>query len=306
MTDPSRHRLRPGERLRLWLRAVRPFSFPCSLLPFLVAAAAVAPLREWRFDTLGAVLAAVLSLHVAANLLNDYFDYVQGVDREQEDDQGRPGRLLVAGEIAPAQVLRGALTALGLVAASAVYLTWRVGPTVLAFYALALFGAYSYTGPPLRLKARGLGELTMLVFFGPGLVAGVAYVQVQRVTVPVLLISVPMGLAVSVILTSNNLRDFDEDAAGGVRTLAHRIGRRAAAWLYCAEGVACPAWMTAVGVACGRPLLALTFLSLLALAEPMRAVLSGRRLPDVDVRTAKFTAAFGLTAAAVLIYTGGL
>jgi 1,4-dihydroxy-2-naphthoate octaprenyltransferase len=276
------------------------------MLPVLAATAATGPISGWHWDRLAATIVLVLALHVAANMLNDYFDYVSGLDRHVEGDEDRPGRLLVRGEMQPRQVVRAVLAALALVAAATAYLVWRVDAVVLGFVALALFGAYSYTGPPLRLKARGLGEVAMLVFFGPGLMAGTCYVQIGRVPARVLLLAVPMGLTVSLILAGNNLRDLAEDAAGGARTLAHRIGPRRMAWVYVAMVLACPLGFTAVGLAYGRPLLALSLLALPLAAGPVRAVLSGRRLADIDVRTAKYMAALGIIVTAVLIYTGGL
>jgi 1,4-dihydroxy-2-naphthoate octaprenyltransferase len=294
------------DRLKLWMRATLPFSFPCSMFPVLTAVAATGPISQWHWDRLAATVVLVLALHVAANMLNDYFDYASGVDRRVEEDEGRPGRLLVRGEMQPRQVIRAVLVALVLAAAATAYLVWRVDAVVLGFVALALFGAYSYTGPPLRLKARGLGEVAMLVFFGPGLMGGACYVQIRGVPMRVLLLAIPMGLAVSLILAGNNLRDLAEDAAGGARTLAHRIGPRPMAWLYCAMALACSVGMTAVGLAYGRALLALSLLALPFAAGPVHAVLSGRRLADIDVQTVKFMAALGAIATGVLIYTGGL
>jgi len=295
-----------AEYVKLWFRAIRPFSFPCSLMPALVAVSAVLPIRDWRWDRLVATLALVLGLHIAGNMLNDYFDYVSGVDRRIEDDEGRPGRLLVKGEMAPSDVLRGVRVALIVVATATAYLTVQVDGWVLAFVALALFGAYSYTGPPFRLKARGLGEATTLAFFGPGLMAGASYVQIQRVPAELLLLSIPIGLSVGLILAGNNLRDLEEDSVGGVRTLAHRIGARPAAWVYCALAVACPIGVSAVGVEYGVPWLAVSLLSLGTVIRPVRAVLSGTRLADIDVRTVKFTLVLGTITAGVLIDAGGL
>jgi 1,4-dihydroxy-2-naphthoate octaprenyltransferase len=293
-------------RLGLWVRATRPFSFPCSVMPLLVATAAAAPVSRWRWDALATVLLSVLSMHVAGNVLNDYFDFVSGVDSRTDGEEGRPGRLLVSGAMRPRQAARGALLALAVSLAAAGYLAWRVDALALAFWAVGLLGAYAYTGPPFNLKARALGEPTMLVFFGPALMAGAAYVQVERIPLPVLLLSVPMGLSVSHILVGNNLRDMEEDAAGGVRTLAHVVGARAMVGLYCALALALPLGIAAVGLAYDAPLLALTPVSWLAVIGPARALLAGRRPADIDARTARFMAGLGATATLTLVASGGL
>ena len=293
-------------RAGLWLRATRPFSFPCSLLPVLAATAATGPIGRWRWDTLAATLLAVLCMHVAGNALNDYFDYVSGVDTSNDADEGRPGRLLVRGLMTPRQVARGAMLALAASVGAVGYLCWRVNVVVLAFWAFGLLGAYAYTGPPFKLKARALGEPTILLFFGPALMAGAAYVQVERVPLPVLLLSVPMGLSVTHILVANNLRDIEEDAAGGIRTLAHIIGRRAMVWLYCGLAPAIPVAIALVGLTHGAPMLALVLLSPAAALGPIKALLAGRPPPDIDARTARFLLTTGGITTLALVCTGGL
>ncbi len=296
-----------ASRCRLWLAAVRPFSFPCSLVPVFIATAASAPLARWRWDVLGACIVAVLAMHVAGNLLNDYFDFTSGVDAvDEEADARRPGRLLVRGVMKPGEYARGALLALALALLAAAYLAWRAGLPVLGFYAFGVVGLYAYTGPPFRWKARSLGEVVMVVWFGPALVAGVAYAQTGAVPLPLTVMGVPIGFLTAAILVSNNLRDLRQDAAGGVTTLAHRIGARAARWLYLCLVVGGPSGIALVGLWQGVPLLSLTMLSLLAVVGPVRAVTSGRRLADIDARTARLPIAAGIIATATLIYCGGL
>ena len=79
----------PRRRPFAWARALRAFSFPLSVLPVFVATAAVLPPGEWRWDVLIASVAGVVLLHAAGNLLNDYFDFGAGVDRNVEGDEGR-------------------------------------------------------------------------------------------------------------------------------------------------------------------------------------------------------------------------
>ena len=86
-------------RIMLAFRATRPFSFPCSVMPVLVATAAVRPIGEWLWGRFAASLVAVLGVHICANLLNDYFDFMSGLDVEEDGFTGRPGRMLVSGEI---------------------------------------------------------------------------------------------------------------------------------------------------------------------------------------------------------------
>ncbi len=280
-------------RAELWLRATRPFSFPCSMMPVLVATAAASPISEWHWGMLWATLLAVLFMHIGGNMFNDYMDFVRGVDTLEEGDEGRPGRFLVTGAMHPRQVLTGVIASWLLATAVAGFLAWRAGWPVLALGAAGIFGAYAYTGPPFRLKAHALGEVTMLVFFGPLLMSAAAYVQVARVSAEVLVLSVPMGLSVSLILVGNNLRDMEEDAEGEVRTLAHVLGARRMRAVYALLAVLCPTWIAAAGIAWRKPIMVIVLAALAVEIGPLRAVLGGRRLPDVDARTARYMLVLG-------------
>lgn len=295
-----------AEKPLVWVRAVRPFSFTCAATPVIVATAAALPVGRWRWDALGAALIAVVCLEIVGNLLNDYFDYTSGVDTRSQGDEGRPGRLLVTGEITPRQVLRVAVAGLVVALATAAYLSWRVNALVLAFYAVGIAAACSYTGPPLKLKSRALGEPTILFIYGPAIMSAAAYVQVERIPMPVALLSIPVGLSTTFVLAANNLRDMEEDAAGGGRTLAHVLGGRRMAGLFCALAPVPALGVAAVGLAFGAPLLALSLLSLATMIGPVRAVATGVRVPDIDARTARYNLVLSAIAAGVLIAGGGL
>lgn len=292
--------------LLLRLRALRAFSFPASALPVAIAAAAVRPMGAWQWDVLAACLVGVVALHGAGNLLNDYFDFKKGVDRRLDDDEGRPGRFLVRGELSPRDVAWEAVVCLAVGAACGAYVVARCGAGVLAFAAGALVGLYAYTGPPMALKYRALGEALIFVVFGPLLVAGAAYAQTARVETAALVISIPVGLATTAILAGNNLRDLDEDRIAGVRTVAHVLGPRAAGILY--EGLI----LGAVGVTAalgaagwGTRWLLAAPATLVFVTGPLASVLGGRRASDIDVRTARFVTVFFLFLLVVLVAAGG-
>ncbi len=286
----------PRRRQFAWVRALRAFSFPLSVLPVFVATAVALPPAEWRWDVLIASVVGVVLLHAAGNLLNDYFDFKAGVDRKVEGDEGRPGRLLVCGEMAPAEVLAEAGVCLLVAIPAGAYLAWKSGPAVLWFGAAAALALYAYTGPPLRLKYNALGEVAIFIVFGPLLMAGAAFAQTGRWEWPAFLLSVPVGLVTTTVLLGNNMRDIDEDGKAGVKTLARTIGPRAAGVGYVIGVLAPP-----LGVAClvlcgllGTGALA-CLISLLPAALLLRKALAAHRLPDIDARTAQYAAVFMAT-----------
>ncbi len=272
-----------------YVRALRAFSFPLSVLPVLVGTAGVLPPAQWRWGVLAAAMLLVLALHSAGNLLNDYFDYLSGVDSREQDDEGRPGRVLVRGDMSPGQVLAEALVCLGIGAAAAAFLVWRSGPGLLGFILPGAAALYAHTGPPLKFKSRGLGELLMLVVFGPLLVGGGAWAQVGAFPLRLILLSIPVGMVTTSVLAGNNLRDYEEDGAAGVRTLARIIGRRCYRWLYLALVVGQSMGVALYGLAGpASPVLAAAPALMLLVLPTLRRVWRGERLPDVDVRTTQY------------------
>ena len=274
------------------LRALRAFSLPVSVLPVLVATAAVRELGEWDWPILIASMLGVGLLHCGGNLLNDYFDYLSGVDRKIKGDEGRPGRLLVRGQLKPKDILIEAMVCLLAVVPIGLYLLWRCGPGLLWFAGAAFVGLYCYTGPPLKLKYRALGEPLIFLVFGPILMLGAGYAQTLKLEWMALLLSIPVGLATTAILAANNIRDQEEDHVGGIRTLAQVLGIRALRWFYMLLIAGCVLSLAGMGIAKEAPgLLVFTPLLLILLAKPLACVWRKQRLPDIDARTAKFESA---------------
>lgn len=271
------------------LKALRAFSFPASVLPVFVAVAAVRPPGQWQWDVLLCSALGVALLHAAGNLLNDYFDFRSGVDRKIEGDEGRPGRLLVHGELAVRDVLAEVAFCLLLVLPIGAYLLWRCGFGLLWFATIAGVGLYFYTGPPLKLKYRALGEPLIFLVFGPALMLGAAYAQTGAFETTALLLSIPVGLATTAILTANNLRDHDEDRTGGIVTLAQVLGVRALSWLYVLLVIGSVLGLLALGIAKVGPIwLIFAPALLLFLVKPLSCVWRRQRLADIDARTARF------------------
>jgi 1,4-dihydroxy-2-naphthoate octaprenyltransferase len=89
-----------------------------------------------------------------------------------------------------------------------------------------------YTAPPLRLVHRGLGEVCVLLGFGPIMALGAYFVQAQEYDLEPLLASLPVGILVALILYVNEVPDRPADAAAGKRTLPVRLSKEAVVNLY--------------------------------------------------------------------------
>jgi len=207
-------------KLRCWLVALRPWSFPASLVPVFAAGALLVrggQVQDLYTAPFFACLAITLATHAAANLTNTYYDFQHGVD---VPGSGCDDRALVDRTLEPAEVLRAALGCFGAAALACLGIPSATLPAVGAGFALAFF----YTADPFSLKARGLGEAVVFACFGPLLMGTVALACAGAVPRDVLLFAVPLGLLTVAILHANNTRDVDADAKAGLTTLAMLLG----------------------------------------------------------------------------------
>jgi 1,4-dihydroxy-2-naphthoate octaprenyltransferase len=97
---------------------------------------------------------------------------------------------------------------------------------MLAVGAACIVAAWFYTGGKRPYGYSGLGEVFVFIFFGLVATAGTTFVQVHTVNVESWLAGVASGSLACAVLMVNNLRDLEQDALAGKRTLAVRIGAR--------------------------------------------------------------------------------
>jgi 1,4-dihydroxy-2-naphthoate octaprenyltransferase len=90
--------------------------------------------------------------------------------------------------------------------------------------AVAIAAAWLYTGGPRPYGYRGLGEVSVFVFFGLVAVLGTVYVQVESLDASAVWAACGIGSLACAILVANNLRDIPTDREAGKRTLAVVMG----------------------------------------------------------------------------------
>jgi 1,4-dihydroxy-2-naphthoate octaprenyltransferase len=113
-----------------------------------------------------------------------------------------------------------------------VFLGAMRGVFVILLLAIGFFCAYFYTAPPIRFGYRGLGEMTQLLCFGPGIGMGAYYVQAQRVSWEAFWGTLPFGIMLFSMITINEIPDYFEDRKGGKLNLVARFGREVGVWLF--------------------------------------------------------------------------
>ena len=287
---------------RNWFLASRPWSFSMTAISVSVgsALAAIEGPFDWSLYLL-ALFSAVL-LHAATNLINDYYDVLNGVDTAAAATAQYRPHPLVEGLLPAGQVLRVSCVLFALAAAIGVYLTIVCGPVIFWIGLVGLLAGVAYTAPPLKYKYVALGELSVFLMWGPLMVEGAYYVQRQSLSIQAFWISLPFGVLVALVLLANNIRDIDHDRGRHIRTLAIVLGRRRGLMAYLTLMVLAYLGMLALAAKLTLWLL-IIFLSL-PLAIRLLHQMSRAVPADADARTARLDTAFGFLLVVSLLLEG--
>lgn len=212
-----------------WLLAARPKTLPAALVPVWAGSLLAWKLTgTWSPGLAGCALGGALALQIAANFFNDALDFEKGADTSQRLG---PQRVTASGLLSSQTVLGLGVAALGVACLFSLPLIAARGWPIVAIGVPSLYFAFGYTGGPWPLAYRGLGELFVMLFFGLVAVAGTVFVNTGQWFWPEsLLLGVQVGALSTVLIAINNLRDVEEDARTGKRTLAVRGGVAFARW----------------------------------------------------------------------------
>ena len=210
-----------------WLESLRPRTLPLAFASIVCGSA----LAFWQgvFNPAIALLALLTAglLQILSNLANDYGDAVKGSDKE---DRIGPLRGMQKGVITQAQMKKALIITVVLICVSGLALVAVACRTLADFLGflvlglLAIIAAITYTVGTRPYGYMGLGDISVLVFFGWLSVAGTWYLQAHALAPLVFLPATACGLLATAVLNINNLRDIDSDRENGKNTLAVRLG----------------------------------------------------------------------------------
>lgn len=222
-----------------WFLAARPKTLTGAIIPVLLGSALA--FSDGEFKTLPALLCALFAcgMQIAANFINDLFDFQKGTDRK---DRLGPPRACAEGWITPGAMKLGIGCALLLSCLAGLALLFTVwgqlphgGWELVALGVVCILFAFLYT---TLLSYLGWGDVLVLVFFGFVPVCGTYYVQAYTLNMDVLVLSLVSGLAIDTLLMVNNYRDREQDAVSGKCTLVVRYGRKFGENMYLGLGIA--------------------------------------------------------------------
>uniref|UniRef100_A0A182SC84 UbiA prenyltransferase domain-containing protein 1 n=1 Tax=Anopheles maculatus TaxID=74869 RepID=A0A182SC84_9DIPT len=226
------HVTAPLMKFKTYLSALRPWSLSASLMPTLLGttlAVRVHGYESFGIFTFLCTVLTVVTVHCAGNVVNTYYDFVKGIDDRKADDRTLVDHILSQDEVVTLGVLLYGAGCVGFV--FLVYLS----PAKLEHLALVYFGGLSssflYTGG-IGLKYIALGDVLILVIFGPISVLFSYMAQTGYIEWATFLYAIPLALNTEAILHSNNTRDAESDKRVGIVTLAILIGRTCSYVLY--------------------------------------------------------------------------
>lgn len=218
-----------NEKLKMWWETARPKTLPLALASIFTGSALGYWANPQGFNSpvMAFCLLTTILLQVLSNFANDYGDHQKGSDTE---DRIGPLRGIQKGAIS-AQELKWGL--IFMVIASFLSGSFLIGiayenlSDLLVFAGLgilAIIAAITYTVGAKPYGYMGLGDISVLMFFGLLGVGGTYYLQTHSIDGHIILPAIGSGLLASAVLNINNLRDIEQDAQAGKNTLAVRLG----------------------------------------------------------------------------------
>ncbi len=265
-------------KMKSWATEARLPFLTASLIPVILGTA-IAAATTGTFNPLFFTLAMIggASLHLSANILNDYFDHRSGTD-DINKEFVRPfsggSRTIQLGLLTPLEVMTGGLFFLIVGTTVGLFFTWVSGWFIFAVMMIGLISVYFYTAPPLNLAARGVGEIFIGLNFGYLMTIGSYYVQTQTINAQQLAGTIaaatPVALLIAAVLYINEFPDYTADKAVGKWHLVVRLGREKAALGYLVTIVATYASILLAVALQVMPIY--TLLSLLTLPLAVKAV----------------------------------
>ncbi|HHF3627025.1 TPA: 1,4-dihydroxy-2-naphthoate octaprenyltransferase [Haemophilus influenzae] len=218
-----------NEKLKMWWETARPKTLPLALASIFTGSALGYWANPQGFNGLvmALCLLTTILLQVLSNFANDYGDHQKGSDTEERIG---PLRGIQKGAISAKELKWGLIL---MVVASFLSGSFLIGiayenlSDLFAFAGLgilAIVAAITYTVGVKPYGYMGLGDISVLVFFGLLGVGGTYYLQTHSIDSHIILPAIGSGLLASAVLNINNLRDIEQDAKAGKNTLTVRLG----------------------------------------------------------------------------------
>ena len=234
-------------KLNFWMDNARKIALPQSLLPCITAIVLAIGEDGYLWYLAIPVMLGIAAAHLGMNLADDLFDYRKGIPSDtlrsslaaEGSVRARMEKCIYIrnGQATEKDLVRAICSFLGfagLMGIIAVAVQFFVnGPAAalgIAVYAvLGLILGIGYSGKPLQLGYRGLGELVIGLMFGPLNILGVHAAMTGCIFDPATAVfSLGIGCMVTNIVYVHSVMEYEADSKLGKRTFAHLLGSKGA------------------------------------------------------------------------------
>ena len=217
------------KQLKVWLKAVRLRTLPLSVSGILIGNSLCFQHTEFSGTLFVLMLFTAISFQIISNFANDYGDGVKGTDNE---NRLGPKRVLQQGLLSR-EILKKGIVIISLISLLLAFVLIFLAFGFNSWYYILIFiglsfasvwAAIFYTVGNKAYGYYGFGDLFVFLFFGGVSVLGAYFVQLKTFSYPAILLSLMVGFLSVGVLNLNNMRDIDNDAFVGKRTLVVIMG----------------------------------------------------------------------------------
>lgn len=207
--------------IKLWIYAARPKTLFIGAAPIIFGSLLAFKHSTFDLQTFILCLLGSLLIQIGTNYSNDYYDFLNKADTSL-----RKGniKVLEQGLLSLGSMKNAFIACFFLAGAVAISLLQRGGLPILAIACVCIVFSISYTAPPFPLAYLGLGDLFVVVFYGPIATLTCFYLHAHFLTLENAFIGVIPGVLGLGPLIMNNIRDLDQDRIANKKTLIVRWG----------------------------------------------------------------------------------
>ena len=214
-------------RTQAWLESLRPKTLPLGVIAIITGSALAYWTGHFKFPVALLALITTGILQILSNLANDYGDAIKGSDTEARLGplRGMQKGIITAAQMKKALILTVTLACLSGLAL--IIVACEKPEDIVGFLGLgvaAIIAAITYTVGKKPYGYLGLGDISVLIFFGWLSVIGAYYLQAGHFSSLTILPATACGLLSVAVLNINNMRDIENDIIAGKNTLAVRLG----------------------------------------------------------------------------------
>ncbi|NCB85128.1 MAG: prenyltransferase [Bacteroidia bacterium] len=208
--------------LKEWFMVTRPWGYALSIMPAALAVAyvffenSVTPLDvNWWYGILAVIASPILQ--AGGNMMSDYYDYKNNVDRKETYGSSR---MLVNKQFEPREVYWFSISMMVIGNIIGIYLLLNTSWHLLWIGLAGIIGSYLY----FFMKYRALGDLNIFIIYGQLISLGTYLVMTNALSWKMLLVAAAPGFLIVNVLHANNTRDIKHDGVAKIKTAAMLLG----------------------------------------------------------------------------------